>query len=70
MNVSLVAASPTKLNLTWESPSDPNGVIMGYRITWRITMNDKDMRVNNNDTKTKIINKGGAVSFQIDALGK
>ena len=33
-------------------------------------MNDKDMRVNNNDTKTKIINKGGAVSFQIDALGK
>ena len=70
VNVELKPASPFKLNLTWESPSDPNGVITGYRITWRITTDDKDMRVNNSDTKTEVINKGDAVSFLIDALSK
>ena len=32
--------SHTQLNLTFEPPSDPNGVITGYLVTWKKVKND------------------------------
>jgi hypothetical protein len=69
-SVQLEAVSSTELSLTWTSPSDPNGVIRGYRIVWSIVRDDKNMSVTNNISKTGIIKNGSAVSFRIYTLGK
>ncbi|CAB4016473.1 phosphatidylinositol phosphatase PTPRQ, partial [Paramuricea clavata] len=67
-NVQLERISSTELYLTWTSPSDPNGVIIGYRIVWSILRDDKNMSVSNSVSKTEIINNGSTVSFRIDKL--
>ncbi|CAB4034804.1 Transposon Ty3-G Gag-Pol poly, partial [Paramuricea clavata] len=67
-NVQLERISSTELYLTWTSPSDPNGVIIGYRIVWSILRDDKNMSVSNSVSKTEIINNGNAASFRIDKL--
>ena len=69
-SVNLTVISATQLNLTWVSPSDPNGVIIGYRIIWKIVKDDNNIFVNDSNSKTEIINNGRAVSFSIVKLGK
>ena len=69
-SVQLEAVSSTKLSLTWTSPSDPNGVITGYRIVRSIVRDDKNMSVTNSVSKTEIIKDESALSFRIDTLGK
>ena len=69
-SVQLEPISSTELDLTWTSPADPNGVIIGYRIVWSIVRDDKNMSVTDSVSKIEIINNGSAVSFRIDTLGK
>ncbi|XP_046863649.1 phosphatidylinositol phosphatase PTPRQ-like isoform X3 [Xenia sp. Carnegie-2017] len=57
VNVTLQRSSSTVLNLTWEIPSDPNGIIRGYNISWSKVLNDKNETVpmnrnSTNSTKT------------------
>ncbi|XP_028413457.1 titin-like isoform X1 [Dendronephthya gigantea] len=66
-NVQLIPVSATVLNLTWESPSDPNGIIIGYRVIWEMIEDDKNMSVPQN-SRVRIINDGTAVSYQIKKL--
>ncbi|CAB4035820.1 phosphatidylinositol phosphatase PTPRQ [Paramuricea clavata] len=68
-NVQLERISSTELDLTWTSPSDPNGVITGYRIVWSILRDDKNMSVSNSVSKTEIIHNASTVSFRIEKLG-
>ena len=37
----------SKLNVTWKPPSDPNGIITGYYITWKMTEDDNNMSTPN-----------------------
>ena len=53
-NVALVPVSSTQLLLTWETPSDKNGVISGYYITWTIVRNDTNHTVDGNLIRTKV----------------
>ena len=70
-SVELTVISATQLNLSWASPSDPNGIITGYRVIWRMVKDVDDNPVNDNDSaKTKIISNGDAVFFLIEDLGK
>ena len=45
-SVEVIVVSSSQLNITWQPPSEPNGVIIGYDITWRMTKNDSDESVN------------------------
>lgn len=38
-------SSATELHLTWAPPSDPNGVITAYFVTWRKVKDDKNNSV-------------------------
>lgn len=69
-NVSLVPVSATQLNLTWESPSDPNGIITGYRVIWKMVRDDNNMLIKGSDSKTQVINNKDAEFFPIMNLGK
>lgn len=69
-SVKLAVISSTQLNLTWASPSDPNGVITGYRVIWRMVRDNNDVFVNDSSSRTEIINNGDAVLFAIVNLGK
>ena len=69
-SVDLTVVSATQLNLAWVSPTDPNGVITGYRVIWIIVRDNNDIFVNDSDSKTEIINNTDAVLFPIVNLGK
>ena len=65
-DVVLTSSSPNQLDLTWETPSEKNGVITGYYITWRIVRNDTNHTVNGG-RKTKKVN---TTSYKISELGQ
>lgn len=67
-NVSLVPISSNQLRLTWKTPSDQNGVISGYYITWRIERNDTNHTVDG-ELRTKKVN-GNVRSYDLSNLGK
>ena len=60
--------SATALDITWKSPSDPNGIITGYRVIWEMIKDDRNNSVSQ-DSGLKIINNGTAESYQIENLG-
>ena len=64
----LIPISATVLSLSWDSPSDPNGVITGYRISWKMIEDDRNMFVTEG-SRVNIIKNGNAESFQIHDLG-
>lgn len=68
-NVDLKVISATQLNLTWKSPRDPNGVIIGYRVIWKMVRNDNNIHRVGNST-IQVIHDGDAVMFSIVKLGK
>lgn len=39
--------SSETLLVTWSPPSDPNGVITGYELTWQMIENDKRKKIDN-----------------------
>ena len=41
-NVNLEVVSSTQLRLSWDTPSEKNGIISDYYIKWRIVRNDTD----------------------------
>ena len=64
----LVSISYSQLNLTWSPPKNPNGIIIGYKVTWRMVSNDKLMSVFGN---LNISNRSPeARSYLIEYLGK
>ncbi|XP_028413448.1 tyrosine-protein phosphatase Lar-like isoform X5 [Dendronephthya gigantea] len=67
-SVQLIPVSATVLNLTWKSPSDPNGIIIGYRVIWEMIEDDKKNMSVPQNSRVKIINNGSAVSYQIEGL--
>ena len=69
-NVDLTVISATQLNLTWTSPSDPNGVIIGYRVMWKMVRDDNNMLIEASDSKTQVINNENAELFSIVSLGE
>ena len=68
-DVDLKVISATQLNLTWKSPRDPNGVIIGYRVIWEMVRDDNDMHRVGSST-IQVINDGDVVMFSIVELGK
>ena len=69
-SVDLTVISAAQLNLTWASPSDPNGVIIGYRVIWKIVRDDNNMLIEASDSKTQVINNENAELFSIVNLGE
>ena len=45
-NVQLVSISHSQLRLSWQPPSNPNGIITGYSVTWKMVSNDRETQVN------------------------
>ena len=41
----VVAVSSSQLDVSWQPPLEPNGVITGYNITWMMTKNDLNKSV-------------------------
>ncbi|XP_061658002.1 netrin receptor DCC [Syngnathoides biaculeatus] len=39
------ALSPTSIQMNWETPSTPNGPIMGYRVLWTESLSSKEQSV-------------------------
>ena len=68
-NVKVVAVSSSRLDITWQPPSDPNGVITGYNITWRMTRNDLDEPGDNKLNKIPSLLSESARNYSIDNLG-
>ena len=67
-NVKVIAISSTQLSVTWRPPSDPNGVITGYHLTWRMVKDDLNQ---SRDGQLKTLNLGRSASnHTIDNLGK
>ncbi|XP_046841964.1 titin-like isoform X3 [Xenia sp. Carnegie-2017] len=62
VNVTLQRSSSTVLNLTWEIPSDPNGIIRGYNISWSKVLNDKNETVPMNRNSTNTTNTSFSIS--------
>ena len=73
-NVSLVAVSSTELRLSWETPSNRNGVISAYYITWKIVRNDTNHTVDGPMETRKIeettLTVDTTKSLNISKLGK
>jgi hypothetical protein len=70
-DVKVIAASSSQLNITWKPPLDPNGVITGYDITWRMTETDLDTQPENNAfNRIPSLLNASARNYSIDNLGK
>ena len=39
--MTVVSISYSQLYLTWSPPKNPNGIIIGYNVTWIMVSNDK-----------------------------
>ena len=50
----MVAVSSSQLDVSWQPPLEPNGVITGYGITWMMTINDLDESVNDEPNRTSL----------------
>ena len=46
-NLTARNTSSETLLVTWSPPSDPNGVITGYELTWQMKENDKRKEIDN-----------------------
>ena len=46
-NLTARNTSSETLLVTWSPPSDPNGVITGYELTWQMIENNKRKKVDN-----------------------
>ena len=46
-NLTARSTSSETLLVTWSPPSDPNGVITGYKLTWQMKENDKRKEIDN-----------------------
>ena len=67
-DVSLEVISHTQLRLSWNTPSDKNGLISGYYIRWKILRNDTNHTVSGQfDTAT--VDENMKI-FDIEDLGK
>jgi hypothetical protein len=70
-DVKVIAAFSSQLNITWKPPLDPNGVITGYDITWRMTETDLDTQPENNAfNRIPSLLNASARNYSIDNLGK
>ena len=67
-NVSLIPVSSSQLRLSWKAPSNKNGVISGYYITWRIVRNDTNHTVDGKLRTMKV--SSNTTSYYISELGK
>ena len=67
-NVELSRISFSQLNLTWQAPGNPNGIITGYRVTWKIISNDKLQSVNGSLNQTSLPQE--ETFYVINYLGK
>ncbi len=47
-NVTLSSISSSQFNLTWQKPMDPNGIILGYVVKWKMVLNDRGEKVEGN----------------------
>ncbi len=67
-NVKLSSVSYSELNLTWEKPKDPNGIILGYVVTWKKVSDDRAETFLGNLTKQTT--ESNVTSFVIKRLGE
>ena len=64
----LTNISFSQLNVTWMRPDNPNGVIKGYYVTWRMVTNDLNEAVKGTLNGT-VINSEKVTFFVINNLG-
>lgn len=70
-DVKVIAVSSSQLSITWKPPLDPNGVITGYDITWRMTETDLNTKPENNAfNRIPSLLNASARNYSIDNLGK
>ena len=67
-NVQVLPISFSQLRATWQSPLDPNGVIIGYKITWRMVTDDKQQSVDGKQNETILPSEN--TSYVINYLGE
>ena len=68
VGVSVTTLSSTSLKVIWESPSDPNGIIVGYKVFYTFTVNDRGEDVTN-ETKVKEFTDNSTLEFVMVDLG-
>jgi hypothetical protein len=68
VNVKLKPHSPHQLQLTWNIPSEQNGKITGYHVTWRLVRNDTNHPIDG-PLKTEEVPGEESKSYIIDNLG-
>ena len=66
-NVRLIPLSHNQLRFSWGPPSEKNGDITGYYITWKIVSNDTNHTV---DGELKTVIVGVVLSYDITNLGE
>ena len=66
--VSVTTLSSTSLKVIWESPSDPNGIITGYKVFYTFTVNDRGEDVTS-ETKVKEFKDNSTLQFVMVDLG-
>ena len=69
-NVKVVAVSSSQLDISWQPPTDPNGEITGYNVTWRMIETDLNEPGDNVLNKTQSLLDESARNYSIDNLGK
>ena len=52
--VKVVVVSSSQLDVSWQPPLEPNGVITGYDITWMMTKNDLDEPLTGETKRTSL----------------
>ena len=65
--VKVVAVSSSQLDVSWQPPLEPNGVITGYDITWMMTKNDLNESVAGETNRTSLA--ASARMYSITNLG-
>ena len=68
VDVQVVVVNSTSLKVTWKAPSDPNGIIVAYKVFYTFTVNDLGEDVNK-ETKVKEFTGNATLEFVMDNLG-
>ena len=68
VGVSVSTLNSTSLKVIWKAPTDPNGIIVGYKVFYTFTVNDLGEDVNK-ETKVKEFTDNSTLEFVIVDLG-
>ncbi|XP_068508777.1 netrin receptor DCC isoform X5 [Syngnathus scovelli] len=62
------ALSPTSIQINWETPSAPNGPILGYRVLWTESLSSKEQSVDVNGLNYKMEGLNKFTQYTVSVL--